>query len=540
MFDYTVAGPVPGNQETVWWQLPVEPLSAGALTPFSFSVLAEIWSRAWYLYYDRVGGEPTLRTPVLRQHLGRAYLNLSVCCRIDVEQLGMDPLAFRINGTRYPLCSREKSGLWGGIKRGRQQRRLNAALSEMATELDQVTARAREWYDKTRELRWTQAEILQVMEEIERIGPDSLAIFFAARHLLAYRYNQLLWATVAQVPFPRNVLLINNAICDLDGLVESELARQMLDLCRQTSKFPDTVAWLRKKDFADWEPKLPDSAVRESIQAFLATFGHRGHHEGELAHPRWQEEAWPLFRNLLACVTRQPKMPPRLPAAQHIQRLLDVTDPGARKQVAQWLAQIRELHRLQSRALHAFAYILAGTRRWALAAGREALADGRLVALDDVFFYELEELKQMMTGEWNISDTHGIQATARMRKEAYDAWQGQEAPEMLLGDVAAMPAHQGLPGVAGHVTGPLRHWEGRQVRGCNAAVICVQQLDSSCALALPVAEGFVSATGTPMDPFVVAARAWHRPMVLSLGSRCRTLMEGAQTTVDGDEILVDQ
>ena len=53
------------------------------------------------------------------------------------------------------------------------------------------------------------------------------------------------------------------------------------------------------------------------------------------------------------------------------------------------------------------------------AAGHEAMGDKRLLAEEDVFFYELEEMKQMMTGEWNISDMDNIRATAAQRKLDY-------------------------------------------------------------------------------------------------------------------------
>ena len=45
------------------------------------------------------------------------------------------------------------------------------------------------------------------------------------------------------------------------------------------------------------------------------------------------------------------------------------------------------------------------------------MADHRITEIDNVFFYELEEMKQMMTGEWNVSDRSAIHETASERQE---------------------------------------------------------------------------------------------------------------------------
>ena len=57
---------------------------------------------------------------------------------------------------------------------------------------------------------------------------------------------------------------------------------------------------------------------------------------------------------------------------------------------------------------------------------------------------------------------------------------------------------------------------------------------------LPVAKGIITATGTPLDPIVAAARIWHTPIILNLRDQYDALVEGAQTTVDAEHLIVDQ
>ena len=123
------------------------------------------------------------------------------------------------------------------------------------------------------------------------------------------------------------------------------------------------------------------------------------------------------------------------------------------------MQRARQLLWLQSQAVHAFAYILAGTRRWALAAAKEAQGDQRLIQADDVFFFQLEEVKQMMTGEWNISSRQTIRNTCAERKAAYARWQTQAAPPVLIGDIAAQEAPAALttPPTGGAIA--ARFWE---------------------------------------------------------------------------------
>ena len=69
------------------------------------------------------------------------------------------------------------------------------------------------------------------------------------------------------------------------------------------------------------------------------------------------------------------------------------------------------------------------------------MIDQRLLQLDDVFFFELEEMKRMMTGEWNVSDQQEIQATCARRKAAVGQWQQVAPSTLLIGDVEATPHH---------------------------------------------------------------------------------------------------
>jgi pyruvate,water dikinase len=225
---------------------------------------------------------------------------------------------------------------------------------------------------------------------------------------------------------------------------------------------------------------------------------------------------------------------PGRPLVDGLPALMAAVGPKSRKQAEQWVFQLRRWLPLQSRALHAYAYILAGTRRWALAAGREAMVDGRLPAIEGVFFYELEEVKEMMTGEWNVSDLAGIHGVAAERMGQVTAWRTEVAPPFLLGDRPAHPAQSGLPGALGQAQGFVQKVSSVQPAQLLDAVVGGVQPDSGWAVFLPTAAGLLAAQGSLLDPAVAAARALGIPAVVELGGAVAELEMGQRVIVDGD------
>lgn len=543
MFAYSLIDDLPSGNRTVWSQQPLQPLAAGPLTQFSYSVLEEVLRRAWYQYFDELGFDPMPRARILRQHNGIPYLNLTLSAQRDAEHAGTEPITLLIDTQKFPVAKWEKSGFLAGIRQGRNRKKIMTTLAAYQDALPTVKQKAKSWCGKTKELRWTQADVLQIMEEIERVGVDSLKIYFAARHNLEIVYNRLLWLLNEQESVPKRISLIGHALGELTDLVEFQIAEKFLALGLRMAQSEETVAWLATGDFPEWRATMPDKQFVSAVQDFLDSYGHRAVNEAEIRNLRWEADFELIFKILQAIATKHPKPPTAVPSNQYKQRLIEAANGDART-INELLEQARLCMQLQSDALHAFAYILTGTREWAQAAAGEALADERLTTRDDVFFFTLEEIKQMMTGEWNISDKEGIQQTCAERRASFASWEQQmeeaTAPELLIGDATAKAAHAGLPVAGTEVIGPLRHWNIHKPMQCDGAVIGAPWIDSGWALLLPLARALVVAQGTPIDPIMAAARAWHLPTVTALGTDYYALTEGAQTTVQGETGHVEQ
>jgi pyruvate,water dikinase len=434
LYDYTLPGGLPAGSRAAWSSLPFRPLSVGVLTPLSYSVLAEIAGRAWFHYFDRLAFEPIPRARLVRQVNGVPYINLTLSAQRDAEQAAIEPLTLRINQQPFPICKWEKPGFMAGMKAGFKERRITHTLNSLAQEMSAVTQRAQEWFQKVRDFRWTQAEILFVMEEIEPSGAESMMPFFAARHNLDWHLNRILRLTQAKAPFPQSWRLLQQALGTVETPLEKERDAQLLALAQAFSRNDQVQRWLQETPPPSSGKGAPDSGFGAALDSFVERYGHWGSNGAELRQARWGDDPASLLNGVAARGTKTP-----LPVANP-QPLLAAISSGEQKPMQESLEQVHKLLVLQSQALHALAYVLAGTRRWALAAGREALGDQRIAALDDIFFFELEEIKEMMTGEWNVSDASEIRATAEKRKAEYQSWRSASSvPELLIGESPAQP-----------------------------------------------------------------------------------------------------
>lgn len=396
------------TQHTVWSHAPLRSISARPLTPFSYSVWAEILRRGWFEYYSQLGFDPKYGAKLCRHHQGFPFVNLSISAALDAEKAGVEPLTLRIDGDAYPITEVKKRGVFAGFSTGRSQRKIQALAGELLGKMAAATTKTRDWYLKTQELKWSQAEILQVMEEVERFGTESLIAFFAARHNIDLLQNRLLWALDGSGTSAENLGLVTIPAEEIGGSIEQEIAQSIVALRGTTG-----------------------DAFDAGVNELVSKYGYRSFSEGEISLPRWGEN-----RDSLVEAARSETFLAEPSPSDRRAALLEAA-PSQQKEVGQWFDQLLELHQLESKARNAFAYILAGTRTWSKAAVQEAMTDNRILNAEDVYLFELEKMKEMMTGEWNVSSAAEIQAEAKTQQAEVEQWSQHSYPKasLLLDDI---------------------------------------------------------------------------------------------------------
>lgn len=521
MFDYTFGGTLSSSQP-IWTRAPLSPLSSTVLTPFSHSILAEILRRGWFNYSLRLGLEPQPGAQLVRQYQGRTYLNLSLPAALEAEA-GLELPVLRINGARFPLAE-TKSSFLVGLFGNRVEKKVLSTLAELVKEAASARQNAREWLQNVKSLKWTQAEILQVMEQIERVGTDSMMLFFAARYNLELGLNQILWALERDVSFPQSLgyasaLFAGLGNAHLSNLIETDISSTVLELAQLARN--DQVSTPAGQPLSAWSEWLPHGKFKTALTDFLDAYGHRCVQEGELRNPRWREDGGLPVSCILVLAQREAT--PTGAGAQHKSGadLLEKVDAKDRKAVGAWLERFPQLLHLQSQALDGFAYVLAGSRLWIEAAAREAMADERLHSAEEAFYFELEELKEMMTGEWNVSSTQEIRARLAERQAEYSRWEKSSPAPLLVGNQEANATRAGLPTAAdlGLESAAFTDLTNVEVTDLTSALVRanpavrVPVLDSGGSALLPLANSFVAGRSHLLDPAVAAALSRQKVVV---------------------------
>jgi pyruvate,water dikinase len=274
-----------------------------------------------------------------------------------------------------------------------QQAKAPKVLADRTAVSPAQRERLRQWAQRIYGLPWTQAQILQVMEEIE---PFMTMAWVEERR----------WAAAA----------VGSYAALLDRLPAGTDPGLALDL----------VAGLNTPDadlVADLVAGLPDEEWRKR-------WGHRAANEFELAIPRLHEMPLPVV-DIPAPVAWQPAV------ADQRRREAEATVLGQagllrRSALRRAITAAQTTLVAHNQARDTLAHVLAASRTWALAAANEGLRDGRLDRTDDIFWLELEEIKQMMTGEWH-SRGH-VQPLIAERRAIATAWpDATDAPTTPLG-----------------------------------------------------------------------------------------------------------
>lgn len=438
MLNYKLPAGIPAGSRAAWSRQVIIPLGSEAFTPLSYSIISEVASRAWFRYYDALGYDPMPRARVVRSQDGRAFFNLSMSAQRESEQAAIEPISFNINGAPFPIAKVEQPGFLASFKTGRAAKRMTQYLEALKCNQTALAAQMQDWDSRVREMRWTQAEILMVMEEIEPDMVEAFAAFLSVRQNLLLTVNRI--QRLANQPPGETLRQLDRGLGATEGVLEAEIARKLAQLASRTT--PALRAWIEGVDLSDWHSRLQDAGLAEDFAAFLAEYGTHTVMLGEISEPTWLDDPTVVVRAL--------NHPPAAPAKDDdhpLNALVASTDTKTQKQMQTLIENLRGLVVQQSQSLHALSSILAGTRRWAQGAAKEGMLDNRLRQVNDIFTFELEEIKQMMTGEWNISSIKEIHERSDKRRAQIALWRGTPPTDLYIGETLAQPEDRMEPSV---------------------------------------------------------------------------------------------
>lgn len=255
--------------------------------------------------------------------------------------------------------------LWGLLPPASPHKRWLPHYHEAQERLDRV----QRWVRRTLAYAWSQAEVLQVMEEIAVRIAEVLAVHAVATVALAgvlYRAPQATPEVVYRhLPWDRMPTL--QPVVAAQGAADRAWSGQAQ---LWTSPAPFEVAAF--------------SSAAAPASSFQPVLRSDGENEGDSL---WEA-------------------------------------------VASWV-------RLREATRAALAWVIAVTRVWTQAAAREGMADGRLRQPEDACFLEIEELKQLLTGEW--SDPGPVHHLVERRRRGWPPSDGPIPPGEAISWLAEVP-----------------------------------------------------------------------------------------------------
>lgn len=470
-----------------WTRWLAADLFPGTTLPFAWSVLQNPLERALRYALTGLGATEPLAGALWRlAEDGRVYLSAGALAEADQALKGAAWLG--PERPEQPAGLVARWGAQGTIRRAR------ARVSEAQAHIETSHGRLHRWLHWVRKRRWAQADLLQVMEELEPHATDALQACFTL--------SAGLRAATAHV---------SDLLADLLPDAPPNLG---LDLYIGLADLPSVAAAYELKTAAVLPHDHPGRAEA------LARHGHRGPGEMRPDARRWADA--PALLDLLA------EHPLRHPAAEAHRRRADAEARmsgrlagGRRQKLWEAVTHARKLCRSADLAWDALTMVLAAAQSWLSAAAAEACSAGLLEQAEDALFLELEELKQVATGEWHRGRREEVQALVVERKHsALNTGRAQTFPD------------RPVPASAGEADGPAALVSGF-VPPQPAAIWVAETADPGWAPFWLGAEGILVAGNDPWSPGMIVARALGVPAIAGAGKAVASFPPEKKITLDG-------
>ncbi|GAB3410722.1 PEP-utilizing enzyme [Flindersiella endophytica] len=375
---------------------------------------------------------------------------------------------------------------------------------------------------------------------IPRIGPIAgagFAMLGLARRLLRADLREGELATVLR-GLPHNVTTeMDLALWALAGRIDADAAARQLFLQSTASELADLAR----------DGRLP--AAAQGLNGFLRIYGHRAVAEIDAGLPRWREDPAQVL-TMLANYLRlgDDRLAPdhqferaRREAEEMVAELVARASRRGRMRAraARFaLSRARELAGLREFLKYCLVLVLADVREQLFVVGDALVAAGRLERRQDIFFADLKEAREALSGR-------DLRELVRSRRADYDReLRRRHIPRVLLSDgtepsapsVEADGAHllRGVPASAGTVTGKARvildpldaHLE-------PGEILVAPSTDPGWTPLFLTAGGLVMEMGGANSHGAVVAREYGIPAVVGVLGAIDAIETGRSIAVDG-------
>lgn len=286
---------------------------------------------------------------------------------------------------------------------------------------------------------------------------------------------------------------------------------------------------------------------------FLRSYGFHGPYEGNVYTSSWREEPERVAKFAAQYAKRDDFVRPGERAKELIaarreaeQRLLEAVPVEEREALEGNLRGIESRTRELEVGKSLYVMAFDGCRAAARDLGRDLVNEGRLVEVDDVFFFLVEELEALETGR--LEGAKELVAYRREQREKYlqmslpSSWVGMPEP-IVAADASAGHSSvlTGSAGGGGRIVGRARVIleAGADVELEENDILVCRFTDPGWTPLMALAAGIVTDIGNASSHGAVVARELGLPYVVGTRNACQVIPDGATIALNGGQASVE-
>lgn len=302
-------------------------------------------------------------------------------------------------------------------------------------------------------------------------------------------------------------------------------------------------------DPAAFRNEIPEgSQFRIEFEEFLKDFGHRGVYESDLINPRWREDPGYLLENIRAELLsprntdhRKAQTEKRKAAELEIEEKLKWS--FQRIKISIWAKQARKGAEMREMARSVLIKSNEPSRLVLQDIGRRLVDKGILKEKTDVYHCAMPEIIDILAGHW---DGTGLKMLVEDRKRIREDFSELEPPDVIIDETPQPLAQQhevngpmlsGLGVAAGRASGSARLIRHPRENSKLLAgdILVAPSTDPGWTPIFLRAKAVVMEVGGYLSHGAIVAREYGIPAVVNVPGVMKTLKDGEQLTVDGDE-----
>ncbi len=289
--------PHPG---TVWTSANVQEVLPGALSPLSWSLIADVLDQAWRRMTRRAGIKVQNPDPFIGLFYGRPFLNSSLLREAASKSSGNEGLDEQWFGAARSEPVPQHISLGERLNRFVVALRVLWVWFRLPKEIDdfQRVVEANESKEEAPPLAHLSVEqlVAAVRNGRDRVAPHA-SVHLVASATAGLAFERLWHRTKDWLDDADGSL--HATLCSASSVESSRPAFGLWDLSRLVAASPTLSEAFAAGDGADIEANLNAlnadavAAFRNSLAGLLAIHGHRAVREGDLSSPTWAETSPP-------------------------------------------------------------------------------------------------------------------------------------------------------------------------------------------------------------------------------------------------------